>query len=617
MKLRSIQISNIRSFATTSEPIVLEDDRPNIIIGPNGSGKSNLVEIINQIFTKVFFCEYTLNYGSSINEQSRKQTIIQDNTNIEHLIANRNSEDKGGGNVKLSVLFEESDIKNLEYIKSISTDLTNCLAAYSNKNIDIFLTNLERTDKKYLMVNQKDIEIDFIYGQQITATVQVQNIWTQYLENYELINRAIDLINANGDGSNTLNNLKPTFLLKGASRIYSGFPLSFSRAKSKTDLLNEKINTVKGLKTSTLGNYQDQSNGNSIFFQEFIDKGYIAGKKHGKEEAEKAVRSALEEDETIKYLKKHSGLSFDLKDYIYETHTFEFCLKQNNGEVPYNSLSSGEKSIIDLLLTLGMFNVNDGIVIIDEPELHLHPRLQRQYKDIIEKFSKDRKLQIILVTHSPAFVDEVSIPGVIRLYKDDSGNTKSVKSNVEASKTKDLIQYLSYTNSSKIFFEDRILLVEGISDEYFFRAFIEKKFPGESIGVLSIDGKDSHKRWMKFLEGWKIQSFFLGDYDCVIKLKIAESKDYKVNSLENKIKTKRVIKPFNLEDQKKQKQIDISIKEKYKEGIYILKRGELEDYLGVEKHDLDGVIKFCANDFPFVLNSEEEQELQDILTNVV
>src|SRR5207247_2461369 len=38
------------------EPILFDDDL-NILIGPNGAGKSNFLEIINQIFKKLFFTD--------------------------------------------------------------------------------------------------------------------------------------------------------------------------------------------------------------------------------------------------------------------------------------------------------------------------------------------------------------------------------------------------------------------------------------------------------------------------------------------------------------------------------------------------------------------------------
>jgi AAA15 family ATPase/GTPase len=44
------------------------------------------------------------------------------------------------------------------------------------------------------------------------------------------------------------------------------------------------------------------------------------------------------------------------------------------------------------------------IVLIDEPELHLHPKLQSDFVELLLEFSKDS--QIILTTHSPLFIKQ-------------------------------------------------------------------------------------------------------------------------------------------------------------------------------------------------------------------
>ncbi len=46
------------------------------------------------------------------------------------------------------------------------------------------------------------------------------------------------------------------------------------------------------------------------------------------------------------------------------------------------------------------------IVLIDEPELHLHPRLQEKFVSFLLEFSKNA--QIILASHSPLLVKQLS-----------------------------------------------------------------------------------------------------------------------------------------------------------------------------------------------------------------
>jgi ABC-type multidrug transport system ATPase subunit len=100
------------------------------------------------------------------------------------------------------------------------------------------------------------------------------------------------------------------------------------------------------------------------------------------------------------------------------------CLWQvhnKDTEVDYDDLSSGEKSIIQMFYPLIEHQVKAilaeirrdtsaqaraGIaVLIDEPELHLHPNLQLKVFDYLRVLSSTDLLQIIVATHSPTIVE--------------------------------------------------------------------------------------------------------------------------------------------------------------------------------------------------------------------
>lgn len=60
---------------------------------------------------------------------------------------------------------------------------------------------------------------------------------------------------------------------------------------------------------------------------------------------------------------------------------------------------------------INIFNIVDSlydstennVILIDEPEISLHPDLQRKLFNLLVEYSKDK--QIIVSTHSPYFVD--------------------------------------------------------------------------------------------------------------------------------------------------------------------------------------------------------------------
>lgn len=104
-------------------------------------------------------------------------------------------------------------------------------------------------------------------------------------------------------------------------------------------------------------------------------------------------------------------------------------VKKQDRELNVNQLSDGEKCLLamvgDLARRLAIANpglddplLGDGIVLIDEIELHLHPRWQR---DIIPALKKTfPNCQFIVTTHSPQVISHVHPEGVFILERDEA-----------------------------------------------------------------------------------------------------------------------------------------------------------------------------------------------------
>jgi predicted ATP-dependent endonuclease of OLD family len=69
--------------------------------------------------------------------------------------------------------------------------------------------------------------------------------------------------------------------------------------------------------------------------------------------------------------------------------------------VPYQ-LSSGEKQMLAILLTVLVEDNKNYVLFMDEPEVSLHIDWQQQLIDLILKLNPN--VQIILTTHSPAVI---------------------------------------------------------------------------------------------------------------------------------------------------------------------------------------------------------------------
>lgn len=81
---------------------------------------------------------------------------------------------------------------------------------------------------------------------------------------------------------------------------------------------------------------------------------------------------------------------------------------ENAEELPIQNISTGIKSflILKTLLLQGQLK-EKGILILDEPEVHVHPAWQLIYAELIVLLQKELNLHILLTTHSPYFIQAI------------------------------------------------------------------------------------------------------------------------------------------------------------------------------------------------------------------
>lgn len=77
-------------------------------------------------------------------------------------------------------------------------------------------------------------------------------------------------------------------------------------------------------------------------------------------------------------------------------------LSGSGGEHSLDDLSAGEHQVLIQLYLVSRFLKPGGIVLIDEPDLHLHPSLVASFLSRLEAQVKARDGQLLLTSHNPA-----------------------------------------------------------------------------------------------------------------------------------------------------------------------------------------------------------------------
>ena len=93
----------------------------------------------------------------------------------------------------------------------------------------------------------------------------------------------------------------------------------------------------------------------------------------------------------------------------------------------YGLLSSGQRHILHMMTSLFSHIHMSSLVVIDEPEVHLHPKALIEFMDALQKAMVLFDSFAIIATHSPLIVREIITSNVYRMVRQDSDNPSIAK----------------------------------------------------------------------------------------------------------------------------------------------------------------------------------------------
>jgi len=197
----------------------------------------------------------------------------------------------------------------------------------------------------------------------------------------------------------------------------------------------------------------------------------------------------------------------------------QYYLKFSVRDHTHSSEGMGEGLVSLLLIIDALYDSqpNDTIVI-DEPELSLHPALQRKLAALLREVSRDR--QIICSTHSPYFVDIDAIAngGVLARVFIDAGNGSKIVSLSDASRLalKTILKDIDHPHAlgldaREVFFlHDKIVLVEGQEDVVIYPRIAKQvgiSINGEFFG-WGVGGAGNMEMFARILSDLKYEKVF-------------------------------------------------------------------------------------------------------------
>jgi len=123
------------------------------------------------------------------------------------------------------------------------------------------------------------------------------------------------------------------------------------------------------------------------------------------------------------------GITFTIEDIDIVVRDNEKVIFKNSSGATFDigELSTGEKTLLSKVLYLYFKDYKDKVILIDEPELSLHPSWQNRVLKIYENFAKISDCQIIIATHSPHIIGSAKNEYLRILKKNNEGKVEVIK----------------------------------------------------------------------------------------------------------------------------------------------------------------------------------------------
>jgi len=147
------------------------------------------------------------------------------------------------------------------------------------------------------------------------------------------------------------------------------------------------------------------------------------------------------------------------------------------------------------LLLLGQQDIGNRLLLIEEPEAHLHAQRQLQLMKYVQDQAKAGGIQVLVTTHSANLSSVISLDNLVMLRKGRAFPMGRGHTKLQTSDYRFLERFLDVTKAN-LFFASGVLIVEGDSENILLPTLaklIGRDFSEHGVSIVNVGGTGLHR----------------------------------------------------------------------------------------------------------------------------
>lgn len=142
------------------------------------------------------------------------------------------------------------------------------------------------------------------------------------------------------------------------------------------------------------------------------------------------------------------------------------------------------------LLLLDQEDEGNKLLLIEEPEAHLHAQRQLQVMRSLQEQAKEKGIQIIITTHSPNLASAIELDNMVMIHNGQSFSLAERETNLEPSDYKFLKRFLDVTKAN-LFFARGLMIVERDAENILLPTLaniLGRDFTEHGVSIVNVGG---------------------------------------------------------------------------------------------------------------------------------